>query len=62
MKNQLGHSRDLILYGSCGNVMYEYKNGGKMIVEIFYNVSGEIIKQNTYIKNEGKYKKHKRDS
>ena len=61
MKNQLGHSKDLILYGSCGNVMYEYKNGGKIIVETFYNISGEIIKQNTHI-NEDKYKKQNRDS
>tara|TARA_R100000544_G_scaffold5982_1_gene2319 strand:- start:364 stop:552 length:189 start_codon:yes stop_codon:yes gene_type:complete len=62
MKNQLGHSRDLILYGSCGNVMYEYKSSGKIIVETFYDVSGEITKQNTHIKNEDKYKEHKRDS
>lgn len=61
MKNQLGHSRDLVLYGSCGNVMYEYKNAGKIIVETFYDVSGEITKQNTHI-NEDKYKRQKRDS
>ena len=61
MKNKLGHSKDLILYGSCGNIMYEYKNGGKIIVETFYNISGVIIKQNTHI-NEDKYKKQNRDS
>lgn len=62
MKNQLGHSRDLILYGSCGNVMYEYKNGGKMIVETFYNINGEIVEQNTHIRDEDKYKRQNRDS
>ena len=61
MKNQLGHKKDLVLYGSCGNIMYEYKNSNSIIVETFYNVSGEIIKQNTHI-NEGKYKRQNRDS
>tara|TARA_R100000541_G_scaffold32348_1_gene41144 strand:- start:283 stop:471 length:189 start_codon:yes stop_codon:yes gene_type:complete len=62
MKNKLGHSGDLILYSSCGNVMYEYKNGGKIIVETFYNVKGEILEQNTHIRNEGKYKRDNGDS
>ena len=62
MENKLGHKKDLVLYGSCGNVMYEYKNSNSIIVETFYNISGEIIKQNTHIKNEGKYKGQKRDS
>mgnify|MGYP003665828500 CR=1 FL=1 len=62
MKNQLGHSKDLVLYGSCGNVMYEYKNAGKIIVETFYNIDGGIIKQKTFIKDEGEYKRQNRDS
>ena len=61
MKNVLGHTKDLTLYGTCGNVMYEYKNAGKIIVETFYDVSGEITKQNTHI-NEDKYKRQNRDS
>ena len=59
MKNKLGHSGDLILYGSCGNVMYEYKNGGKIIVETFYSVNGGILEQNTHIRNGDKYKRDK---
>lgn len=55
MKNILGHSKDLTLYGSCGNVMYKYQDGERMIVETFYDVSGEIVKLKTFVKDEGKY-------
>ena len=55
MENILGHNKDLKLYGSCGNVMYNYQNGKRMIVETFYDVNGEIVKLKTFVKNEGKY-------
>tara|TARA_R110000744_G_scaffold323656_1_gene429550 strand:- start:343 stop:495 length:153 start_codon:yes stop_codon:yes gene_type:complete len=47
MKNVLGHTKDLTLYGSCGNIMYAFVNVGNQIVETFYNTQGEITKQNT---------------
>ena len=62
MKNILGHKEDLTLYGTCGNVMYGYGNDGKTIVETFYNIDGDIIKQKTFVKHEGKYKEYKGDS
>ena len=55
MKNILGHSKDLSLYDSCGHIMYKYQNGERMIVETFYDISGEITKLKTFVKDEGKY-------
>jgi len=46
MKNILGHTKDLTLYGSCGNVMYSFIKLEHHAVETFYNTQGEIITQN----------------
>jgi len=55
MENKLGHKKNLVLYGSCGNMMYDYKNSKSIVVETVYDLNGNIIEQNTYIKNEGKH-------
>ena len=46
MKNILGHTKDLTLYGSCGNVMYTFINSQDGVQETFYSTQGEIITQN----------------
>ena len=47
MKNILGHTKDLTLYGSCGNIMYSFINLTNVVLETFYSVDGKIVKQNT---------------
>ena len=46
MKNILGHTNDLTLYGTCGNIMYTFVNHKYQIIETFYDVEGEAVKQN----------------
>ena len=47
MENILGHTKDLTLYGSCGNVMYTFVNLKYQIIETFYDAQGEAVKQKT---------------
>lgn len=44
MKNILGHTNDLKLYGACGNVRYRYTNDGEYAEETFINNDGEVTK------------------
>ena len=47
MKNILGTTNDLKLFGSSGEVRYFYYSDSEKIVETYYTESGEIEKKLT---------------
>lgn len=51
MKNILGHTKEITLYGSCGNKMYSYTILENSAVETYYNGKGDILKQKTNSNN-----------